>query len=53
MHLPQRMVSDIGQYKTPDKTNEIKAIPPLLKMLEISDVLLLWMPWVPRKELLI
>lgn len=26
----------IGQYKTPDKTNEIKAIPPLLKTLEIS-----------------
>ena len=30
----------IGQYKTPDKTNEIKAIPPLLKMLEISGCII-------------
>ncbi len=30
----------IGQYKTPDKTNEIKAIPPLLKTLEISGCII-------------
>ncbi len=30
----------IGQHKTPDKTNEIKAIPPLLKALEISGCII-------------